>query len=378
MKERKGETMKVGVPKELKNNENRVAITPAGVVEFVASGNQVFIEEGAGTGSGIMDQDYQQAGAVITTQKNVWLADLVMKVKEPLKSEYHFFREELTIFTYLHLATDKALTEALLAKRTTSIAYESIELNDHSLPLLAPMSEIAGRLAVQKGASFLEKTSGGKGIIMSGVPGVEKGRVVIIGGGVAGSNAARMALGAGADVTILDVNVERLKVLEDLFDGRLKTVLSNRLNLQEKLREADLVIGAVLIPGHKAPKLISKEMVETMLEGSVIVDIAIDQGGIFETIDHVTTHDHPTYKKSGVIHYAVANMPAAAPRTATFSLTNVTTPYALILANETIQGAVQKNPAILKGINTIVGKLTQKAVAMDLNLPYTDIQTLIG
>lgn len=370
--------MKIGVPKELKNNENRVAITPAGVVEFVASGNQVFIEEGAGTGSGITDQDYRQAGALMTTQENIWLAELVIKVKEPLESEYHFFREDLIIFTYLHLAADRTLTEALLAKGTTSIAYESIELNDRSLPLLAPMSEIAGRLAVQKGALFLEKTNGGKGIILSGVPGVEKGRVVIIGGGVAGSNAARMALGAGAEVTILDVNVERLKVLEEMFDGRLKTALSNRLNLQEKISEADLVIGAVLIPGHKAPKLISKEMVELMLEGSVIVDIAIDQGGIFETIDHVTTHDQPTYKKSGVIHYAVANMPAAAPRTATFSLTNVTTPYALILANETVQGAAKKNPAILKGINTLVGKLTQKAVAMDLNLPYTDIQTLIS
>ncbi|RLQ97947.1 alanine dehydrogenase [Falsibacillus albus] len=370
--------MRIGVPKEIKNNENRVAMTPAGVFHLVNHGHEVFIETGAGLGSGFSDEDYLQTGAkIVGTASEAWSMEMVMKVKEPLPSEYEYFREGLILFTYLHLAPEPELTKALIDNKVVGIAYETVQLPNGSLPLLTPMSEVAGRMATQIGAQFLEKIHGGKGILLSGVPGVHRGRVTIIGGGVAGTNAAKMAIGLGAQVTILDLNPERLRQLDDIFGSDVTTLMSNPLNIAESVREADLVIGAVLIPGAKAPKLVTDEMIQTMMDGSVVVDIAIDQGGIFETTDRITTHDDPIYTKHGVVHYAVANMPGAVPRTSTFALTNVTVPYAVQIANKGYRQACMDNEALLKGINTLDGYVTYKAVAEAHALDYSDAKSLL-
>lgn len=367
--------MIIGVPKEIKNNENRVAITPAGVAVFKSNGHDVFIEKDAGLGSGFLNEDYERAGAVIFGQaKDVWRkADMVMKVKAPLTSEYSYFRPDLVLFTYLHLAAEPELAQALVNSGMIAIAYETVSVG-RSLPLLTPMSEVAGRMSTQIGAQFLEKPKGGQGILLSGVPGVKRGKVTIIGGGVVGTNAAKIAVGLGADVTILDLNPNRLRELDDLFGDNINTVMSNKMNIAEAVAESDLVIGAVLIPGAKAPKLVTEDMIKSMKPGSVVVDVAVDQGGIIETADKVTTHDHPTYVKHGVVHYAVANMPGAVPRTSTIALTNVTVPYALQLANKGINRAIAENDALKQGVNTVNGSITYNAVAKDLGYDYVDVE----
>lgn len=362
--------MIIGVPKEIKSNENRVGLTPAGVLALTQAGHTVWVETKAGLGSGFLDEDYAQQGALIkATAADVWQAELVIKVKEPLESEYAFFRPGLLLFTYLHLAPAPELTQALLDGGVTAIAYETV-VKDGTLPLLNPMSEVAGRLAVQMGAYFQTKLQGGSGILLGGVPGVKRGKVVIIGGGVVGTNAAQMALGLGADVTILDVSAKRLAELDVLFDKRIQTLMSNPLNIADSVKEADLLIGAVLIPGAKAPKLVTRQMISSMKKGAVVIDVAIDQGGVIETADTITTHDQPTYEVDGVIHYAVANMPGAVPRTSTIALTNVTLPYALELANKGFDQAIRDNHGLLTGLNTYKGQVTNQAVATSLNLPY--------
>ncbi|ANB55530.1 alanine dehydrogenase [Anoxybacillus sp. B7M1] len=370
--------MKIGVPKEIKNNENRVAMTPAGVMTLVQAGHEVYVEAGAGEGSGFLDEEYEKAGAtIVKTAQDAWAAEMVMKVKEPLPEEYQYFRENLILFTYLHLAAEPELTKALIDHKVVGIAYETVQLANGSLPLLTPMSEVAGRMSVQIGAQFLEKPHGGKGILLGSVPGVKRGKVTIIGGGVAGTNAAKMAVGLGAEVTIIDVNPERLRQLDDLFGDHVTTLMSNMYNIAASVQDSDLVIGAVLIPGAKAPKLVTEEMIRTMSPGSVVVDIAIDQGGIFETTDRVTTHSDPTYTKHGVVHYAVANMPGAVPRTSTFALTNVTVPYALQIANKGYRQACLDHPALLKGMNTLNGYVTYEAVARAHNLSFQDAKPLL-
>ncbi|MBC6975448.1 alanine dehydrogenase [Bacillus sp. Xin] len=370
--------MRIGIPTEVKNNENRVAMTPAGAVHLVHNGHEVFVQKGAGLGSGFTDEEYVQAGAkLVETAEGAWNQDMVMKVKEPIASEYGYFREGLILFTYLHLAPEPELTKALIDNKVASIAYETVQLDNRSLPLLAPMSEVAGRMSAQIGAQFLEKTKGGKGILLAGVPGVKRGKVTIIGGGQAGTNAAKIAVGLGADVTIIDLSAERLRQLDDIFGNQVKTLMSNPYNIAEAVKESDLVIGAVLIPGAKAPKLVTEEMIQSMEPGSVVVDIAIDQGGIFETTDRITTHDNPTYEKHGVVHYAVANMPGAVPRTSTLALTNVTVPYAVQIANKGYKQACLGNTALLKGINTLDGYVTFEAVAEAHGLQYADAKELL-
>ncbi|MGN7195120.1 alanine dehydrogenase [Bacillus mycoides] len=370
--------MRIGIPTEIKNNENRVAMTPAGAVHLVQNGHEVFVQKGSGVGSGFTDEEYVQAGAkLVETAEEAWNQDMVMKVKEPVESEYGYFREGLILFTYLHLAPEPELTKALIDNKVVSIAYETVQLDNRSLPLLAPMSEVAGRMSAQIGAQFLEKNKGGKGILLAGVPGVKRGKVTIIGGGQAGTNAAKIAVGLGADVTIIDLSAERLRQLDDIFGNQVKTLMSNPYNIAEAVRESDLVIGAVLIPGAKAPKLVTEEMIQSMEPGSVVVDIAIDQGGIFETTDRITTHDNPTYEKHGVVHYAVANMPGAVPRTSTLALTNVTVPYAVQIANKGYKEAGLGNTALLKGINTLDGYVTFEAVAEAHSLQYADAKELL-
>ena len=366
--------MRIGIPKEIKNNENRVAITPAGVVALVNAGHEVIVEKDAGTGSSFTNDGYLAAGASMAEDaKSVWeSSDMIMKVKEPIAEEYQYFRKGLILFTYLHLAADPELTRELKEKEVLAIAYETVSSNG-TLPLLTPMSEVAGRMAAQIGAQFLEKPKGGKGILLSGVPGVKRGKVAIIGGGAVGTNAAKIAVGLGADVTILDLNPERLRQLDDIFGNQITTLISNPYNIAHAVAESDLVIGAVLIPGAKAPKLVTEDMVKSMSAGSVIVDVAIDQGGIFETVDHITTHDQPTYVKHGVVHYAVANMPGAVPQTSTLALTNVTVPYAVQIANKGAVRAILDNPALAKGVNTANGQITFKAVADDLGYPYVPV-----
>lgn len=367
--------MIIGIPMEIKNNENRVGNTPAGVVSLVKSNHRVLVEKDAGLGSGFTNEDYIEAGAeIIDSAADVWnMSDMIMKVKEPLKSEYSYFRKDLILFTYLHLAAEPELTKALVDSEVLSIAYETVTVN-RTLPLLTPMSEVAGRMAAQIGSQFLEKTHGGAGILLGGIPGVKRGKVTIIGGGVVGTNAAKIANGMGADVTILDMSPDRLRELDDLFGSDVQPLMSNPFNIAQSVAEADLVIGAVLIPGAKAPKLVTEEMVKSMKPGSVVIDVAIDQGGIFETVDRITTHDDPTYVKHGVVHYAVANMPGAVPRTSTIGLTNCTIPYAVQIANKGAIKAMQENPALAAGLNTIGGHVTFKAVAEDLNYEYVPIE----
>ncbi|RKN86668.1 alanine dehydrogenase [Paenibacillus ginsengarvi] len=368
--------MRVGVPKEIKNNENRVALTPAGVMALTKAGHEVRIETKAGEGSGFRDDDYIAAGAVVCPgAADVWEADMVMKVKEPLAEEYRYFRPDLILFTYLHLAAEPELAKALTTNGVTSIAYETVQVN-RTLPLLTPMSEVAGRMAAQIGAQFLERPKGGKGILLGGVPGVKRGKVTIIGGGVVGTNAAKIAVGLGADVTIIDMSAERLRQLDDIFGTQIHTLMSNPLHIAEAVAESDLVIGAVLIPGAKAPKLVTESAVRAMTPGSVLIDVAIDQGGIFETVDRLTTHDNPTYEKFGVVHYAVANMPGAVPRTSTMALTNATLPYALDLAKYGIQ-ALSHNIALQSGVNTLHGAVTHPAVANDLGYTFVPVEQAV-
>jgi alanine dehydrogenase len=371
--------MIIGVPKEIKNNENRVALTPAGAHTLKEAGHQVLVEENAGGGSGFANPDYLQAGAEILEDKKLLFerAAMILKVKEPLPPEYDLFQEDQILFTYLHLAPEPELTKALLAKKVIGIAYETIEESNHTLPLLSPMSEVAGRMAIQVGAQLLETPYFGKGILLSGVPGVEPAQVVIIGGGMVGTNAAKIALGMGARVAMLEVSIDRLRYLDDLFSGRVATIMSNRYNIAFWTRKADLLIGAVLIPGARAPKLVTEEMVKNMEPGSVIVDVAVDQGGCVETIDHVTTHSDPFFLKHGVVHYAVANMPGAVARTSTMALTNSTIAYALQIASKGLRRAVEENPALGKGVNIIDGKVTCRAVAQALKLPFTPLEEVL-
>ncbi|MDF2903579.1 MAG: alanine dehydrogenase, partial [Bacillus sp. (in: firmicutes)] len=367
-----------GVPKEIKNNENRVGITPAGVTDFVKNGHEIRIEKGAGLGSGFTDLDFTEAGAtIVSSATEVWAQEMVMKVKEPLPSEYQYFREGLILFTYLHLAPEAELTKALIENKVTAIAYETIQLQNGALPLLTPMSEVAGRMSVQIGAQYLEKHKGGKGVLLGGVPGVAPAEVTVVGGGIVGTNAVKMALGLGANVTVLDTNIDRLRQLDDMFQGRLTTQISNSYNIAAAVKKADLLIGAVLIPGARAPRIVTEEMIKTMQPGSVVVDVAIDQGGSIETIDHITTHSQPTYEKHGVIHYAVANIPGAVARTSTIALTNVTVPYGVQIANKGYKQAALENKAIASGINVIDGKVTFEGVAVAHGYLYTPIEKLL-
>jgi len=370
--------VRIGIPKEVKNNENRVAMTPAGVVNLVKAGHEVYVEKDAGMGSSFTNQHYEEAGAtIVSTAEEAWVTEMVMKVKEPVPEEYHYFREGLILFTYLHLAPELELTRALTEYKVVAIAYETVQLENHALPLLTPMSEVAGRMAAQLGAQFLEKIHGGKGILLGGVPGVKRGKVTIIGGGIVGTNAAKIAVGLGADVTILDLNPHRLHEIDDLFGIAVNTLISNPLNIAESVAESDLVIGAVLIPGAKAPRLVTEDMIKSMHEGSVIVDVAIDQGGVFETTDRIATHDDPTYVRHGVVHYAVANMPGAVPHTSTIALTNVTVPYAVSIASLGFAKACLQDSALLKGINTLDGFVTYQAVADAHGLEYRHIEELL-
>ena len=366
--------MIIGVPKEIKNNENRVALTPAGVVSYVQAGHKVLIETNAGIGSGFTNEEYVAAGAVIIEDAgDVWTqADMIMKVKEPLENEYKYFREGLILFTYLHLAADPELAKELLEKGIIGVAYETVQVG-RALPLLAPMSEVAGRMATQIGAHYLQTTYGGKGILLSGVPGVERGKVTIVGGGNVGTNAAKMAIGLGADVTILDINADRLRQLDDIFGNSIQTLMSSPYNIAKCVAESDLVIGAVLIPGAKAPKLVTEEMIKTMKPGSVVVDPAIDQGGSIET-SFATTHDNPTFVKHDVVHYCVSNMPGAVARTSTMALTNATVPYGIQIANKGIAKAIIENPALKLGVNTAHGEVTYETVAKDLGYEYVPVE----
>ena len=365
--------MRVGIPTEIKNNEYRVAITPAGVAELVHRGHEVIIESGAGEGSAVSDADFKRAGAqMITGADEVWAeAELLLKVKEPIEAEYSRLREGQTLFTYLHLAASKPCTEALLASGTTSIAYETVQTADGALPLLAPMSEVAGRLSAQVGAYHMMRSQGGRGVLMGGVPGVAPADVVVIGGGTAGYNAARVAAGMGAHVTVFDVNINKLREVDAEFGGRIETRYSSILELEDAVKQADLVIGAVLVPGAKAPKLVTNSTVAHMKSGAVLVDIAIDQGGCFED-SRPTTHDDPTFTVHDTLFYCVANMPGAVPRTSTYALTNATMPYVLKLADKGWRAACQADPALAAGLSTHDGALLSEQVAADLELPYID------
>ncbi len=370
--------MRIGCPKEIKAQEGRVGLTPAGVDALVWAGHSVYMEQNAGIGSGFQNAEYAAVGAqILATAKEVYeVSEMIVKVKEPLEPEYDLLQEGQILFTYLHLAPDPEQTQALLRKKVTGIAYETVQLADNSLPLLAPMSEVAGRLSIQTGARLLESNCGGRGILMGGVTGVERANVVIVGGGNVGTNAAKMAVGMGANVTILDVNVKRLAYLDDIFGGRVQTLLSNSYNIANAVKQADLVVGCVLIPGAKAPKLVTEEMVKSMKPGSALIDVAIDQGGSIESIDRITTHADPYFVKYGVLHYSVANMPGAVPRTSTLALTGATLPYALRIANLGAEAACKADPALMKGLNTYQGHVTFKAVAEDQGLEYTDPSTL--
>ncbi|HUC90816.1 MAG TPA: alanine dehydrogenase [Paenibacillus sp.] len=370
--------MKIGVPKEIKPSEYRVALTPAGVAALKAEGHEVLVQAEAGVGSGFEDEAYGQEGAlVVPDAADVWKqADMIMKVKEPLPEEFGYFRKGLLLFTYLHLAAAPGLAKALIDAEVTAVAYETIQLPNGALPLLTPMSEVAGRMAVQIGAQFLEAFYGGRGILLGGVPGVPPAEVIILGGGIVGLNAARMALGMGASVVILERNAERMRYIDDIFGGTIRTLMSNSYNIANAVRKADLLIGAVLIPGARAPHLVSEDMVKTMKKGAVIVDVAVDQGGTIETIDRVTTHKDPVYEKHGVLHYAVANMPGAVPRTSTLALANVTLPYALELAAKGLERAVTGNEPLKKGVNTYAGRYTHREVAEAVGGTFARIEEL--
>ena len=370
--------MKIGCVKEIKNNEFRVGLTPANVRAYVAAGHHVYMEKGAGVGSGFTDNEYVEAGAsLIENPADVWhLVDMMIKVKEPLEEEYALFHDGLILYTYLHLAADKEQMDALLKGKVKAVAYETIQEKDGSLPCLAPMSQIAGRLSIQEGAKYLEKRFGGEGILLAGVPGTPKANVVILGGGTVGMNACKIAVGMGANVTILDVNLKRLEELDNRFGAHIQTLVSTDSNIERVIRDADLVIGSVLIPGGSTPKLFKKKYLKEMKDGAVFVDVAIDQGGCGES-SHVTTHDDPVYKLDGVVHYCVGNMPGAVPRTSTIALTNATVRYGLEIAKAGLEEACKQSEVIRSGVNTYAGKLTNQNVAKAHNYEYTDLLSLI-
>jgi alanine dehydrogenase len=370
--------MIIGVPKEIKNNENRVAVTPAGVAEMVKNKHSVYVQATAGMGSGFSDEDYIHAGAAIlpTIEEVYAIAEMIIKVKEPIESEYKLIKKDQILFTYFHFASGEPLTMAMIGNGSICLAYETVEMADRSLPLLIPMSEVAGRMSIQEGAKYLEKTYGGYGVLLGGVPGVPPAKVLIIGGGIVGTEAAKMAGGLGADVTIVDVSLKRLRYLDDIMPANVKTMMSNEYNIREMVRNADVIIGAVLIPGAVAPKLVTRDMIPTMKPGTVMVDVAVDQGGCFETTV-ATTHDHPTFVIDHVIHYCVANMPGAVPRTSTLALTNATLPYAILIANKGWKKACNENDALRKGLNVVKGKVVYKGVADAFGLPYQDVETVL-
>lgn len=369
--------MIIGVPKEIKNNENRVALTPAGVTEFRKHGHIVYIQTEAGKGSGFSDEEYTAAGATIlpTIEEVYSIAEMIVKVKEPIESEYNLIKEGQLLFTYFHFASSEKLTHAMIERKAVCLAYETVERGDRSLPLLIPMSEVAGRMAVQEGAKYLEKPMGGFGILLGGVAGVKPANVLVLGGGIVGTQSAKMAAGLGANVTIIDISLARLRYLEDIMPANVDTVMSNEYNIRELIQSANLIIGGVLIPGAKAPSLITRDMLKLMKPGTVMVDVAIDQGGCFET-SHATTHENPIYEVDGVVHYCVANMPGAVPYTSTLALTNATLPYALQLANLGWKAACSKNEELRKGLNVVNGQIVFKGVSDAWNLPYTEVTSL--
>jgi alanine dehydrogenase len=370
--------MIIGIPKEIKNNENRVALTPGGVFEMTKEGHTVYVQEAAGSQSGITDADYKNAGAIILPKiESIYeLADMIIKVKEPIAEEYSLIRENQLLFTYFHFASSEPLTRAMIERKAVCIAYETVETSNRSLPLLIPMSEVAGRMAIQQGARYLEKPVKGRGVLLGGVPGVPPGKVLVIGGGVVGTQAARMAAGLGAQVTILDKDLERLRYLSDVMPANVVTMFSNEYNIRNLVQSNDLIIGAVLIPGAKAPKLVTREMIKTMRPGTVMVDVAIDQGGAFET-SKATTHEDPVYLIDDVLHYCVANMPGAVPFTSTVALTNATLPYALELARKGWKKACAEHLPLKKGLNIIQGNVVYKGVADAFNLPYSDVDSFL-
>ncbi|MEO7539982.1 MAG: alanine dehydrogenase [Pyrinomonadaceae bacterium] len=370
--------MNIGLPKEIKDNEYRVGLTPAGVQALSHAGHTVYVQKTAGEGSGFSDDQYVKAGGnLLDTADEIWQAgDMIVKVKEPIAPEYPRMRDNQLLFTYLHLAPEFELTKQMMERKVTGVAYETITDNMGRLPLLTPMSEVAGRMSVQVGATYLEKMNGGRGILLGGVPGVPAANVVIIGGGIVGTEAAKMAVGLGAKVTIIDRNLDRLRQLDDIFLSKVQTLASSRYAIEEAISHADLVIGAVLVVGAAAPKLVTRDMLHLVPQGAVLVDVAVDQGGCFETT-HATTHSNPTYYEEGVLHYCVANMPGAVPRTSTFALTNATLPYALDLANKGFEGAIRDDNGLREGVNTYAGKLTYEAVAASQNLDYTPLDTIL-
>ena len=369
--------MKIGLPKEIKDNEYRVGLTPAGVQALAHAGHDVYVQKTAGEGSGFKDEQYVKAGGqLLDTPDEIWAAgDMIVKVKEPVAPEYPRMRENQVLFTYLHLAPELELTKQMLERKVTGVAYETIT-SGRRLPLLIPMSEVAGRMSVQVGATYLEKMNGGRGILLGGVPGVPAANVVILGGGIVGTEAAKMAVGLGAKVTIIDRDLDRLRQLDDIFLSKVQTLASSRYAIEEAISHADLVIGAVLVVGAAAPKLVTRDMLHLIPQGAVLVDVAVDQGGCFETT-HATTHSNPTYYEEGVLHYCVANMPGAVPRTSTFALTNATLPYALDLANKGFEKAIADDAGLREGVNTYAGKLTYEAVATSQNLEYTPLDSLL-
>lgn len=370
--------MIIGVPKEIKNNENRVALTPAGTQELVKRGHTVYVENTAGVGSGFADEEYIKAGAkLLKTAEEVFaIAEMIIKVKEPIEQEYKLIKKDQLVFTYFHFASYEPLTKAMINSGAVCLAYETVERIDGSLPLLIPMSEVAGRMSIQEGAKYLEKPLKGRGILLGGVPGVKPAKVLILGGGVVGTNAAKIAAGMGADVTIADVNLNRLRYLDDVMPKNVHTVVSNEYTIREMVQDHDLIVGAVLIPGAKAPKLVTRDMLKTMRPGTVLVDVAVDQGGCIETCTP-TTHENPTYIIDDVVHYCVANMPGAVPYTSTLALTNATLPYAIRLANQGWQKACQESTELRNGLNVMFGEVVYKGVADAFNLPYTDVKKFL-
>lgn len=366
--------MIIGVPKEIKNNENRVAATPSGVAELTKRGHTVYVQATAGNGSGFSDEDYEKAGAKIlpTIEDTYAIAEMIMKVKEPIEPEYELIKEDQLLFTYFHFASYEPLTKAMIANKSVCLAYETVEKADRSLPLLVPMSEVAGRMATQKGANYLEKPLGGRGILLGGVPGVLPAKVLVLGGGIVGTQAAKMAAGLGADVTIMDINLKRLRELDDIMPANVNTMMSNEYNIRDMIRTSDLIIGAVLIPGAKAPHLITRDMLKDMRPGTVLVDVAVDQGGCIETCKP-TTHENPTFVIDDVLHYCVANMPGAVPYTSTLALTNATLPYAIQLANKGWKQACKDNKELELGLNVIKGDVVYEAVAEAFDLPYVPV-----
>lgn len=370
--------MIIGVPKEIKNNENRIALTPAGAAELVKRGHEVFVQAGGGNGSGFPDEDYETAGAkMLPTIEDVYnIAEMIMKVKEPIEPEYKLIKKGQILYTYFHFASGEALTNAMIENGSTCLAYETVELADRSLPLLIPMSEVAGRMSVQEGAKYLEKTYGGYGVLLGGVAGVLPAKVLIIGGGIVGTEAAKMAAGLGADVTIMDVSLKRLRYLDDIMPANVKTMMSNEFNIREMVQTHDVIIGAVLIPGRKAPRLVTKDMLKIMRPGTVLVDVAVDQGGCFETTK-ATTHAEPTFVIDDVLHYCVANMPGAVPRTSTIALTNATLPYAIQIAGKGWKQACIDDKALCKGLNIVDGKVVYEGVSEAFDLPYHKVETVL-